>query len=121
MAGVPHRSIRVFGELCGDKFLTNVVILTTMWDKVRSMEEGGKREATIKMKYWNAMLHHGATVNRFYKDDPKSAWTIVDNLIQERQLGQALLLQEEMVDLGKPLNETTAGKALRRDLWDVLR
>jgi hypothetical protein len=112
----------MFGELCGDKSARNVVLLTTMWDKARSIEEVEKREAGLKERYWNVMIHHGATVGRFYVNGSgsKSPWLIVDKMIQRHQLGQALLLQEEMVDVGKRLNETNAGKALFRDLEGLL-
>jgi len=120
MSGTPHRNLRMFGELCGDKSARDVVLLTTMWDKVRNTEEAEKREAGLKERYWNVMIHHGATVGRFYKNDPESPWKVVDQMIQRHQLGQALLLQEEIVDLGKRLNQTQAGKALFRSLQGLL-
>ena len=90
----------MFGELCGDKSARNVVLLTTMWDKVWNPDEAHKREAGLKERYWDVMIHHGATVARFqmngWEPDP---WSIVDNVIQQRQPGP-LLLQEEVVDIG---------------------
>jgi len=120
MTGTPHRNVRMFGELCGDKSARNVVLLTTMWDKVKNMEEAGKREAALKERCWNFMIHNGATVDRFDKDDPKSSWTIVDKVIQRHKVGQALLLQEEIVDFGKRLNATSAGMALFQDLQKLI-
>ena len=120
MSGTPHRNLHTFRELCGDKFARNVVFLTTMWDKARNLDEAGKREAGLKERYWGVMIHHGATVGRFYKDNPKSAWAIVDNVIQRRQLGQALLLQEEIVDLEKRPNETYVAKLLRSEFEALL-
>ena len=122
ISGTPHRNLRMFGELCGDKSARNVVLLTTMWDKARSIEEVKKREADLKEHYWNVMIDHGATVDRFYVNgsDSKSPWLIIDKMIQRHQLAQALLLQEEMVDVGKRLNETNAGKALFRDLQGLI-
>ena len=127
MSGTPHRNLRMFGELCGDISARNVVLLTTMWDKAKSLKEVEKREAGLKERYWNVMIHHGATVERFYVNGsgPQSPWLIVDRMIHRRQqepalLGHALLLQEEMVDVGKRLNETNAGKALFRDLQGLL-
>ena len=111
----------MFGELCGDKSARNVVLLTTMWDKARNHEEASKRESGLKERYWNVMIHHGATVARFQMNGSKpDPWSIVDNVIQRHQLGQALLLQEEMVDIGKRLSETYAGRALFRDLEGLI-
>jgi hypothetical protein len=121
-SGTPHRNLRLFGELCGDKSARNVVLLTTMWDKARNVKEAEKREAGLKERPWCIMIHHGATVGRFYVNGSgsESPWLIVDGVIQRHQLGQALLLQEEMVDIGKRLNETAAGKALFRDLKELV-
>jgi len=120
MSSTPHRNLRMFGELCGNKYAINVVLLTTMWDKVRSITEAEKREASLKERYWNAIIHHGATVDRFYKNGPKSPWETINEMVQRHKKGQALLLQEEMVDIGKRLNETNAGKALYRDLQGLI-
>jgi len=121
MAGTPHRNLRMFGQLCGHKSARDVVLLTTMWDKAKNYEGANKREAGLKERYWNVMIHHGATVARFQMNGSKpNPWSIVDNVIQRHQVGQALLLQEEMVDFGKRLNETSAGKALFRDLEELL-
>jgi len=57
MSGTPHRNLRMFGELCGAKSARNVVLLTTMWDKARNPEEANKREAGLKERYWNVMIH----------------------------------------------------------------
>jgi len=91
-----------------------------MWDDI-DVETGVLREAELKKRYWNLMIRCGATVGRFDMDDPKSAWTIVDNIIEKKQqIGQPLRLQEELVDLGKRLNETNVGKILCRDLQGLL-
>jgi len=120
MAWAPHRNLRLFGTLCGDKYMNNVVLLTTMWDKARSMEEAVKQEVEQKQRFWNAIIHQGATVGRFYADDPKSIWIIVDKTIQRHQLRQARLLQGKLVDVGKQFKETKVGKALFRNLEGLL-
>ena len=117
MAGTIHRNLRMFGELCGDKSAKNVVLVTTMWDKVRSEEEALKREDSLKARYWNVLLHHRASVARFHNNQD-SAWKIIDQVTGQDRT--AVLLQEEMVTLGRNLNETNAGKALYRDLQSLL-
>jgi len=120
MAGTAHRNLRMFGELCGDKSAKNVVLVTTMWDKARSTEAASKREDGLKTGYWNVLLSHRASVARFYNNHD-SAWKIIDQ-VTGREMGDktAVLLQEEMVTLGRNLNETDAGKALYRDLQGLI-
>lgn len=119
MAGTIHRNLRMFGELCGDKSAKNVVLVTTMWDKVRSPEEASRRENSLKMKYWNVLLYHQASVARF-DNKQASAWKIIDQVMDRDVEKTAVLLQEEMVTLKRHLNETNAGKALYRDLQGLL-
>ncbi|KIM49761.1 hypothetical protein M413DRAFT_21908 [Hebeloma cylindrosporum] len=115
MSEAPHRNLRMFGELSGNKSAKKVVLATTMWDKVCDIAEGEKRESALKEKYWNVMLHHGAVVERFL-NTPESAWAVINKLVERERNKSALLLQEELLDLGKRLNETNAGKALYLDL-----
>ena len=118
MSGISSDNLRIFGGLCGDKFAGNVVFLTTMWDKVRNVKAAEQSEASLKKRYWNAMIYHGATVERFHLNGSgfESPWLIVDKLIQRHQPRQALLLQEEMVDVGKKLQETYAWKVVFGEL-----
>jgi hypothetical protein len=105
----------MFGELSGNKSAKKVVLATTMWDKLNEIAEGEKRENALKEKYWNVMLHHGAVVERFFNTS-QSAWEVINRLVERERNKSALLLQEELVDLGKRLNDTNAGKALYLDL-----
>jgi hypothetical protein len=115
--GPIQRNIRMIGELYGDNFAKNLVLVTTMWDKARSEEEASKREDSLKTRYWNILLYHQASVARFHNDQD-SAWRIIDQVTGQDRT--AVLLQEEMVTFGRNLNETNAGKALYRDLQGLL-
>jgi len=117
MAGTPHRNLRMFGELCGDNAVKKVVLVTTMWDKVQP-DTGARRETELFEKYWKTMINYGASTDRF-SNSADSAWKIV-NLILEQHAFEVLLLQEELVDLKRALNETQAGKTLYSDLQRLL-
>jgi len=110
----------MFAELCGDKCARNVMFVTTMWDKAKDMAAAEKKEAALKERYWHSMIYHGASVGRFHISGPDSPWELVDKMTQRNQLGQALRLQEEMVDEKKRFNETNARKALSYDLQKLL-
>jgi hypothetical protein len=64
------------------------------------------------------MMKLGASTSRFL-NSTDSAWIII-NLILEEHANEALLLQEELVDLKRSLNETQAGKTLYSDLQRLL-
>jgi gas vesicle protein len=117
MAGTPHRNLRMFGELCGDQAVKKVVLATTMWDKVQQ-GTGERREKELFQNYWDKMITYGASTARF-SNNAKSAWEIV-NIILKHHETEVLLLQEEIVDLKRTLNETQAGKTLYTDLQRLL-
>lgn len=62
----------VFQMLCGAGGLTNVVLVTTMGDKV---EEAVliKRVADLQDNFWKTMITHGSRVDHSYRYSSKSA------------------------------------------------
>jgi len=118
MAGSPYRNLRLFGELCGDKAIEKVMLVTTMWDRV-DRETGKRREEELVTRFWAKMIEHRASHDRFDNAEP-SAWRIIQYFVHREALRQVLLLQEELVDLKKHINETTAGMALYNELLELL-
>jgi hypothetical protein len=116
MAGTPHRNLRMFGELCGNQAVKKVVLVTTMWDKAAKNKE--TRENQLFERYWKTMIDHGASTARF-SNSADSAWEIINTILKQHE-GEVLLLQEELVDLKRALNETQAGKTLYTDLQRLL-
>ncbi len=118
MGGTPLRNLRMFGELCGYSALKQVVLVTTMWDKIQDAAAGEVRETELKTTFWQIMLEKGSRVAKF-NNNFDSAHGIVNGLITERS-AETLLLQEELVDLKRRLNETHAGQLLYSDLQRLL-
>jgi hypothetical protein len=125
MAGSPHRNLRMFGELCGNNAVKRVVLVTTMWDKVQQ-DTGVRREKELLANYWKKMSDCGASTARFL-NTAESAREIIDFILEKNVANlelaaglDALLLQEELVDLKRALNETQAGKSLYSDLQRLL-
>ena len=120
MGGSPHRNLRMFGELCGDQAVKKVVLVTTMWDRGTTdhQQTHNQRENELFQKYWKTMIGHGASTARF-SNSADSAWKIVDIILKKHET-EVLLLQEELVDLKRALNETQAGKTLYSDLQKLL-
>jgi gas vesicle protein len=126
MAGTPHRNLRMFGELCGDQAVKKVVLVTTMWDKALASGLGKdqqtflRREQELIDNYWKTMIDHGTSHARFL-NSVDSAQKIIDIILKQQESDrEVLLLQEEIVDLKRALNETQAGKTLYSDLQRLL-
>lgn len=117
MAGTPHRNLRMFGQLCGDQAVKKVILVTTMWDEIKTWA-GAQREHDLRIHYWRGMIEKGALVARF-RNTRQTAWKIIDMIIQE-PTAEVLLLQEELVDLKLRLNETKAGIMLYSNLQELL-
>ena len=124
MGSTPHRNLRVFAELTGPGSAKNVVLATTMWDILGPMMDdvGNRREQRLKNEYWNVMIYHGATVQRFLNNSD-SAWEIINNFLNrdESKPKTGLMFQEERVLERKKLEETSAAKALSLDLEELAR
>jgi len=111
----------MFGELTGRRGTKNIVLATTMWDRLHpTLDDGNKRENGLKKKYWKVMIRHGAAVDRFLNTSD-SAWSIVDNVVTRSDHKEALLFQEERVDKEKCLKETSAGEALDLKLNQLVK
>ena len=116
MAATPHRNLIMFSELTGCRGAKNVVLATTMWDRLYpTLDDGFKQEKGLKAKYWKAMIRNGATVDRFLNTSD-SAWSIVDKIVNKSNHKGVLLFQEERVDQKKRLKDTSAGEALDLNL-----
>jgi hypothetical protein len=118
----PLKNLQMFESLCGDGAIKNVVLATTMWTKVKPVEAGERREKELEDKYWTGMLEGGSRMMRF-GDSFDAAWKIIDGMVntQENDKADGLLFpQEELVDLGRRLNETEAGKTVYARLQQVL-
>jgi hypothetical protein len=110
----------MFAELTGPGSTKNVVLATTMWDILSPKSSvGEKREQRLKYDYWNVMIYHGATVERFL-NDPISAWNIIDRFLTNSHKNQ-LTFQEERVDQRKDVKQTSAGEALVMDLDQLVK
>ena len=107
-------NLHMFEELTGSRSAKNVVLATTMWDKLHpKFDNGNTREKDLEKKYWNVMIHHGAAVERFLNTSD-SAWSMIDNVVKRNEKA-VLLIQEEMMVRKTSLLKTSAGKALYLD------
>lgn len=99
--------------------MARVILVSTMWDKV-AQDIGTKREDELRERFWKALLDKGSDIDRLQRMDSTEAWRIVKGVIQKHEKREGVLLQEELVDLKKRLNETEAGKTLYSSLQALL-
>ncbi|KAJ3574180.1 hypothetical protein NP233_g1925 [Leucocoprinus birnbaumii] len=57
MAGTPLKNLEIFEKICGPKWFSRVVLVTTMWDELGSenTEMGDAREDELKNDFWKGM------------------------------------------------------------------
>lgn len=112
MQGSAMKNLFMFKKLCGPEGLKNVILATTMWENVAD-KDGNRREVELRdtPHYWKTMIEkHGSRMVR-HQNCRKSAQQIIDSLLQSAE-PITYAIQNEMVDQGKDLDQTSAGKEL---------
>lgn len=110
--GTAVKSFKALLAMCGDQALRNVVIVTNMWGKV-TPEIGADREQELASDFFKPALDNGALFLR-HGNTAESAHNIIRTILDRPRV--TLRIQEEIVDQGKRIGETAAGKELRREL-----
>lgn len=110
MAGTPLKNLRLFQELCGQDAFSRIILTTTMWDEVQ-IAVGEQREKELSEKYWKGMIDLGSKTERYFNSHA-SAWGLLQPLVESASQNQAILVQEELVDMKEQLSDTSAGRAL---------
>ncbi|KIM65398.1 hypothetical protein SCLCIDRAFT_1212139 [Scleroderma citrinum Foug A] len=119
VGGTSKRNLRIFQKLCGRESLTNVVILTTMWDKV-TPEEGLRRQQELISSYdLFKPLVEGGAVMESYDGTQESARNIVWDLLRKK--GTVAQIVRELVVENKSLVDTEAGMELQSEVRNVLQ
>lgn len=103
--------------MCGDQALCNVVIVTSMWEKV-TREVGDAREQELESDFFKPALDKGAQFLR-HEDTTESTHKIIRAILGKERV--PLRIQEEIADEGKQIDETIAGKELRRELDEQVK
>ncbi|OQO14982.1 hypothetical protein B0A48_00364 [Cryoendolithus antarcticus] len=114
MQGSAKNNLIMFKKLCGHNALKNVILATTMWERVRE-PDGVERERQLKTKqeFWGYMIDNGSQLHR-HKNTQDSALQLIGSLVsrQAHKAKVVLDIQTEIVDHGKSLSDTAAGQAV---------
>ena len=114
--GLAVKNFRMFRELCGEKTLKNVILMTNMWGRV-TPERGAYREQQLKDKYFKAAIEKGAQLCR-HINTPESARGILREILKNKPL--VLQIQDELINQGKDIGQTGAGAELNREIQEVV-
>lgn len=112
MKGSALKNLKMFRKLCGTESLGNVVIVTTKWDAVPTVD-GELREQEMMQKFFSPMLINGAKTAR-HDNTTTSAQAILELVLGNT--GKTLQIQNELVCEGKKLCDTEAGAAIGEDI-----
>jgi len=114
VSGTLRKNFKMFQELSGERTLRNVVIVTNMWGEVEA-RVGEKREAELKGKdiFFKPILDKHAQMAR-HMNTVDTAQRILRLILHNNPLPQRI--QEEIVDEGKDISRTSAGRELDREL-----
>ncbi|KAJ3570978.1 hypothetical protein NP233_g4052 [Leucocoprinus birnbaumii] len=123
VAGSSFKNLDMFARLCGDRVMSRVIMVTTMWDCLVEKQRhlGDQREDELKGHFWKPLIENESQVARLEPADATQAWAIVEGLINVSRKREPALLQEEIVDLKRKLYETQAGQVVYKSLRDLLR
>ena len=113
--GLAVKNFRMFRELCGEKTLKNVVLMTNMWGRV-TPQQGAAREQQLKDEHFQAAIGKGAQICR-HNNTPESARKILRKILENQPV--VLKIQHELIDEGKDIGETGAGAELNRELREL--
>lgn len=114
MGGTSKRNFGIFRELCGERTLRNVLIVTTMWSEVDpEVGEERERELASNDKFFKSVLEKGARMVRYF-NTRESAHAILRHLINSK--ASTLQIQHEIVNEHRDLAHTSAGAEVVRVL-----
>ncbi|KAF9463765.1 P-loop containing nucleoside triphosphate hydrolase protein [Collybia nuda] len=116
MGNASRRSFRLFRKLCGEASLRNMVIVTTMWNRISEVE-GERRESELRQddKFFKPIIDEGAIMIRHDNTFP-SALQLVKFISEHPKYPVPLAIQIELITQGKQIVETNAGRELEYEL-----
>ena len=106
MQGSARENLEMFRKLCGEDALKNVLFVSTFWDTVDEAQ-GVRNGEQLRSKdeFWGRMVKKGSKVRRYNRDDPLSAFAILNDIDDSHCVLRA---QEEIVIDGKDPRQTEA-------------
>jgi hypothetical protein len=122
VSGSSLKNLRILQSLCGVDAFDRVVLATTMWSVLDSMEGGHeiglqRCEELKHPELWGEMIQK-KSIMKEHDGSEASALSIISELV-DREDGVVLNIQRQMVDQNLSLDETDAGRYLQKDMIEA--
>ncbi|KAK2686610.1 hypothetical protein QWA68_014665 [Fusarium oxysporum] len=107
--------IQILRKIAGDNAMTNVILVTTMWNILRpeDHQRAVQREQELVTSFWSSMIDNGSIVAQF-NGTPRSAYPLIYQLADQQSV--VLDIQKEIVDENRSILETATGMTLVQQL-----
>ncbi|KAN0072588.1 P-loop containing nucleoside triphosphate hydrolase protein [Elaphomyces granulatus] len=106
MQGSARENLEMFRKLCGEDALKKVFFVSTFWDTAdEALGVRNEEQLRSKDEFWGRMVKKGSKVRRYNRDDPLSAFAILNDIDDSHCVLRA---QEEIVIDGKDPRQTEA-------------
>ncbi|KAK0642997.1 P-loop containing nucleoside triphosphate hydrolase protein [Cercophora newfieldiana] len=119
LSGSAIKNFNILQRICGPQNYDRIVLATTMWGEA-AIRKGGTEAATGRedrlWDYWTDMFQGKSRTVRHEDDTQESAQKILSYLIDHPSASQPLQIQRELVDQRMTLDQTDAGRYVRREL-----
>lgn len=119
LAGSAIKNFNILQRICGPQNYDRIVLATTMWSEA-AVRKGGREAAEGRedrlWEYWDDMFQGKSRMVRHEEDTHGSAQKILSYLMDHPSASQPLQIQRELVDHRLMLDQTDAGKYVRREL-----
>ena len=111
-----RQNLGLFYRMCGGSAISQAVLATTNWGTI-PQDIFKQHEVEMRNCHWKTLIEQGAEVRRFLNNSA-SAWEILsvclERIDSQKRKPIPLLIQRELVDEGKTVAETSAGRFLRK-------
>jgi len=114
MGGTAKKNLRVFREICGDKNLGHVRIVTTNWNLVDE-KQGNSRQVALAEGAFKPLTDARAKLCRHDKG-LESALSIMSQLIHQEPV--TMKIQEEL-NAGRSMGDTSAGAVIVEEMEEM--
>jgi hypothetical protein len=112
LRGTAYRGLRALKAMCGDQNLRDVVIATTMWDKVAPeyVSQAFARHEELRKRIHRDMGDHGGRMVALTAGSSDAIGVVEQIIRQEARM--TLAFQRQLVEEDRPLHETDVGRIL---------